>query len=114
MGAFPYFARPIVDTAERAGIRLSMHPNDPPVANMRGGARIFNHTDGLRRFLEQVPSRASGITFCQGTITEMGVDVLREIRYFGGLGRINLVHFRGVRGTVRATLRCSCTRGTST
>jgi mannonate dehydratase len=97
---FLYFTRPIVEAAERAGIRLSMHPNDPPVANMRGVARIFNHTDGLRRFLELVPSRASGITFCQGTITEMGVDVFREIRYFGGLGRINLVHFRGVRGTV--------------
>jgi mannonate dehydratase len=43
---------------------------------------------------------ANGITFCQGTITEMGVDVLEEIRYFGKLGRINLVHFRAVRGAV--------------
>ncbi len=43
---------------------------------------------------------ASGITFCQGTITEMGVDVLEEIRYFGKRGKIHLVHFRAVRGTV--------------
>ncbi len=97
---FLYFAKPIVEAAEHAGIRLSMHPNDPPVPVMRGVARIFHHTDGLRRFLKEIPSPASGITFCQGTITEMGVDVLKEIGYFGRRGKINLVHFRAVRGTV--------------
>lgn len=97
---FLYFARPICEAAEQAGIRLSMHPNDPPVKTMRGVARIFHHTDGLRRLLKEIPSPANGITFCQGTITEMGVDVLEEIRYFGQLGRINLVHFRAVQGVV--------------
>ena len=97
---FLYFAKPICEAAEQAGIRLSMHPNDPPVKTMRGVARIFNHPDGLRRLLKEIPSRANGITFCQGTITEMGVNVLDEIRYFGKQGRINLVHFRGVRGAV--------------
>ncbi|MBM3800859.1 MAG: TIM barrel protein [Acidimicrobiia bacterium] len=97
---FLYFAKPIVEAAEKANVRLSMHPNDPPVSNMRGVARIFRHTGDLRRFLKEIPSRASGITFCQGTITEMGVDVLQEIRYFGKLNKIFLVHFRAVRGTV--------------
>ena len=97
---FLYFARPIVAAAEQANLRLSMHPNDPPVADMRGVARIFHHTDGLRRFLKEIPSPASGITFCQGTITEMGVDVLKEIQHFASRSKINLVHFRAVRGTV--------------
>jgi mannonate dehydratase len=97
---FLYFARPIVAAAEKAGIRLTMHPNDPPVPVMRGVARIFHHTDGLRRFLKEIPSKASGITFCQGTIAEMGVNVLDEIRAFGREGKIFLVHFRAVRGTV--------------
>lgn len=97
---FLYFARPIIACAEKAKIRLTMHPNDPPVPVMRGVARIFHHTDGLRRFLKEIPSQASGITFCQGTIAEMGVDVLEEIRYFGKLGKIFLVHFRAVRGKV--------------
>jgi mannonate dehydratase len=95
------FARPIVAAAEKANVRLTMHPNDPPVAVMRGVARIFHHTDGLRRFLAELPSRHSGITFCQGTISEMaGVNVLDEIRHFGRLGKIFLVHFRAVRGKV--------------
>ncbi len=97
---FLYFARPIVEAAEKANVRLTMHPNDPPVPVMRGVARIFHHTDGLRRFLKEIPSKASGITFCQGTIAEMGVNVLEEIRYFGRLQKIFLVHFRAVRGTV--------------
>jgi mannonate dehydratase len=77
-----------------------MHPNDPPVPTMRGVARIFHHPDGLRRFLKEVPSKASGVTFCMGTIAEMGVDVLQEVRHFGGQGKIFLVHFRAVRGAV--------------
>jgi mannonate dehydratase len=97
---FLYFARPVVAAAEKAGVRLTMHPNDPPVPVMRGVARIFHHPDGLRRFLKEVPSKFSGVTFCQGTIAEMGVNVLEEIRHFGGLGQIFLVHFRAVRGKV--------------
>jgi mannonate dehydratase len=97
---FLYFAKPIVEAAEKAGVRLTMHPNDPPVPVMRGVARIFHHPDGLRRFLKEVPSKASGITFCQGTIHEMGVNVLDEIRRFGEQGKIFLVHFRAVRGKV--------------
>jgi mannonate dehydratase len=98
---FLTFARPIVAAAEKANVRLTMHPNDPPVPVMRGVARIFHHTDGLRRFLEEVRSTHSGITFCQGTISEMaGVNVLDEIRHFGRRGKIFLVHFRAVRGKV--------------
>jgi mannonate dehydratase len=97
---FLYFARTIIAAAEKAGVRLSMHPNDPPVPVMRGVARIFHRPDGLRRFLKEVPSKASGITFCMGTIAEMGVDVLQEVRHFGGQGKIFLVHFRAVRGAV--------------
>jgi mannonate dehydratase len=97
---FLYFAKPIVAAAEKAGVRLTMHPNDPPVPFMRGVARIFHHPDGLRRFLREVPSKHSGITFCQGTIAEMGVNVLDEIRSFGKAGKIFLVHFRFVQGTV--------------
>lgn len=98
---FLHFARPIVTAAEKANVRLTMHPNDPPVPLMRGVARIFHHPGGLRRFLKEVPSRHSGITFCQGTISEMaGVNVLDEIRHFTSQGKIFLVHFRAVRGKV--------------
>lgn len=97
---FLYFAKPIIAAAEKANVRLTMHPNDPPVPVMRGVARIFHHPDGLRRFLKEIPSKNSGVTFCMGTIAEMGVDVLEEIRHFGKQGKIFLVHCRAVRGKV--------------
>ncbi len=95
-----YFAKPVVSAAQDAGVKLSVHPNDPPVPMMRGSARIFHHPGQLRRFFKEIRSAANGVTFCQGTIAEMGVNVLAEIRNFGGAGRIHLVHIRGVRGTL--------------
>jgi len=95
-----YFAKPVIAAAEKAGVRLSIHPSDPPVANMRGVARLFYHPDTFARFLREFPSPASGITFCQGTFTEMGADVLEEIRRFGRMQKIFLVHMRGVKGKV--------------
>jgi mannonate dehydratase len=95
-----YFCRPVADAAEKAGVLLSMHPNDPPVPTMRGVARVLYSADAMRRFLKEVPNANSGITLCQGTFTEMGVDVFQEIRYFATRKRLNLVHFRAVRGTV--------------
>lgn len=95
-----YFARPVVETAQAVGLRLSMHPNDPPVPVMRGVARIFSSPAGLHRFHRELPAEANGLTFCQGTFAEMGVDVAEQIATFGP--RIRLVHLRAVTGRVPA------------
>ncbi len=97
---FLYFGKPIVDPAQKAGVRLSIHPHDPPVPVMRGVARVLSTPEGYLRLFKEIPSPFNGMTFCQGVFTEMGVDVLAEARRFGRMGRINLVHFRGVRGKV--------------
>ena len=95
-----YFAKAIVPFAEEAGVKLSLHPKDPPVKSMRGVDRLLTNTDEIEDFLDAVDSPANGFTFCQGTVTEMGVDVIDAIRRIGGRGRIHHVHFRGVRGSV--------------
>ncbi len=95
-----YFCRPVAEAAEKAGVLLSMHPNDPPVPVMRGVARPLCSPEAMRRFLREVPNANSGITFCQGTFTEMGANVLEEIKWFATRKRMNLVHFRAVRGRV--------------
>jgi mannonate dehydratase len=97
---FRYFAKPVLEEAGRAGVRMTMHPTDPPVPSMRGVAHIFHHPDNFRRMLAEFPTAACGVTFCQGTITEMGVDVAAEIRHFGGRNRLYHVHFRNVKGKV--------------
>lgn len=95
-----YFAKPIIEAAEKAGIKMSCHPNDPPVPDMRGCARIQTSIEGVQRLLDEIPSPANGITFCQGTYTEMGVNVIDAIRHFGKQMKIFHVHLRAVRGKV--------------
>ncbi len=64
--------------AEEAGVKLSCHPNDPPVASIRGCARILVTIEDLERFLDEIPSPANGITFCQGTITILPLWAIRK------------------------------------
>ena len=95
-----YFTNGVMDAAESAGVKMSLHPKDPPVKAMRGVGRILTSTEDIEAFLDAVPSPANGFTFCQGTVTEMGVDVIDAIRRIGGRDRIHHVHFRAVRGSV--------------
>jgi len=94
------FAKPVCGVAEEVGVKMSLHPKDPPVKSMRGIDRILTDTDAIEEFLDAVDSPANGFTFCQGTVTEMGVDVIDAIRRIGGRNKIHHVHFRAVKGKV--------------
>jgi mannonate dehydratase len=94
-----WFLERIIPVAEESGVRLAMHPDDPPLPSVRGIDRILGSLDGFRRLLELNASEANGITLCQGNFTLMTPDVPAAIREFGGVGRIHFVHFRDVRGT---------------
>ena len=61
---------------------------------------MFRSHAALKRLTEIVPSDSNGLTFCQGTISEMPENVLDAIRYFGSRNKICNVHFRNVSGTV--------------
>ena len=83
-------------------MRLALHPDDPPIPEaMAGAARIVSTLDQYRRIFDLAPSHANAMLFCQGCVTEMGVDVLQAIRDIGALGKIVYVHFRNVKGTPR-------------
>lgn len=94
-----YFLRKVVPVAEEASVKLALHPDDPPISPIRGISRIIRTPDALEEAMKLVPSEYNGITFCQGTIAEMGVDIPETIRRFGELGVIHFAHFRDVRGT---------------
>ncbi|MEQ9379843.1 MAG: mannonate dehydratase [Pirellulales bacterium] len=87
----------IVPVAEEAGVILAMHPDDPPLPEFLGKARIMNCVENFERLVEMVPSPANAICFCQGTFAEMGVDIPSTIRRLGK--HIRYVHFRDIRGT---------------
>jgi mannonate dehydratase len=99
-GRLTEFTSAVLPAAEEAGVALSLHPKDPPVKRMRGVHRLLTNAEQIEEFVDKIDSPANGFTFCQGTVTEMGVDVPDAIRRIGGRGKIHHVHFRGVRGSV--------------
>ena len=94
-----YFLERIVPVAEQAGVRLAMHPDDPPLSPIRGVPRIMSSIEAFERLLELVRSPANAITLCQGNFALMSPDVPGAIRHLGSEGDIAFVHFRDVRGT---------------
>ncbi|MGW4767277.1 mannonate dehydratase [Nocardia sp. NPDC004278] len=97
--ALGYFLDAVIPVAEEAGVRLGMHPDDPPRPMGRNVPHIMRSPEAFRRLLSLHPSTSNGITFCQGNFALMDVDLPTLIREFGGLDRISFVHFRDVRGT---------------
>jgi mannonate dehydratase len=92
-----YFLKAVVPVAEQAGVRLALHPNDPPVALSRGSEQIMGTVDGWKRLIGIVNSPANGITFDCGVTRELGDDPVAVCRYFATRDRINHMHFRNVR-----------------
>jgi mannonate dehydratase len=93
-----YFLEAVLPVAEEVGVRMAVHPNDPSPPVSRGAAQVLVGFEGMKRVVDLVQSPASGITFCQGTFSEWGVDAAEAIRYFGQRDRINHVHYRNPRG----------------
>jgi mannonate dehydratase len=91
-----YFLQHLIPVAEDAGVILAMHPDDPPLDELLGRARIMNSVENFERLVALLPSPCNAICFCQGTFAEMNVDIPTAIRRLGK--HIRYVHFRDVRG----------------
>ena len=91
-----YFLKKVLPVAEKANVKLSMHPDDPPLSPIRGVGRIMRSVDNYQRLIDFVPSPMNTITMCQGNFTLMTKDLPSVIRQFSK--KISFVHFRDVRG----------------
>ncbi len=92
------FLKDVIPVAESAGVKLAMHPDDPPLPSIRGISRIMNSVSSFERLLDIDPSNVNGITLCQGNFTLMTNDLPTAIRHLGKSGKIFFVHFRDVKG----------------
>lgn len=97
-----YFLKELVPAAEEANVRLALHPDDPPLPELRQTARLVYKPELYQRVLDLVPSHANACEFCQGTISEMvgEMDVYDAIEAYAGQQKIAYVHFRNVKGKV--------------
>jgi mannonate dehydratase len=92
-----YFLKAVIPVAEESGVRMALHPNDPPAPLSRGSGQIMGTVEGWKRLIDIVDSPANGITFDCGVTREMGHDPVEVCRYFGSRDRINHVHYRNVK-----------------
>ena len=93
-----YFLKAVVPEAEKIGMKLAMHPDDPQVDSIKGISRIMTTVPNFQRMLDIIKSPSNGITMCQGNFSLMGVDIPTVVKDFGKQGVIHFVHFRNVRG----------------
>jgi mannonate dehydratase len=102
------FIKAVIPVAEEAGVKLALHPDDPPVPTLGGVARIFSSFEGFKRGSEVIDSPSWGLNFCMGCWSEMGghQNVIRGIRHFGSRGKIFYGHFRDVQGTAERFAEC--------
>ena len=91
-----YFLKAVVPEAEKIGMYLSLHPDDPQVHSIQGIPRIMNTVENFDRMLKLVDNPYSGLTMCQGNFALMGTDIPALIRRWGKAGKISFVHFRNV------------------
>jgi mannonate dehydratase len=89
-----YFLKAVIPTAEKANVRLALHPNDPPFPMSRGSEQIMATLAGWKHLIEIVDSPANGITYDCGVTKELGEDPVEVCRYFGSRDRINHMHYR--------------------
>jgi mannonate dehydratase len=107
---YEYFIKAVLPVAEDEGIRLALHPDDPPVPMLGGVARLFCQPSGFKHAYKLAAgSKAWSLDLCLGCCSEMTggkADVIEMIEYFAPKGAIAYIHFRDVQGTVPNFTEC--------
>jgi mannonate dehydratase len=95
------FLEEVVPVAEQSGVKLAAHPDDPPMATMRGQPRLVYQPHMYRRLLDLQPSPSNALEMCLGTIAEMTEGSVYEAAdEYSREGKIAYIHFRNVIGKV--------------
>ncbi|MEO6908496.1 MAG: mannonate dehydratase, partial [Abditibacteriaceae bacterium] len=92
------FIHEIAPVAQKAGVQLALHPDDPPIPRLLGADQIMHAPAAFTRLFEIEPNPANGMCLCTGTFGAAGEDIPTLIEQFGS--RIHYVHFRNMVGQV--------------
>ncbi len=91
-----YFLRAVVPVCEELGVRMAIHPDDPPWP-IYGLPRIVTGAENLERLLALVDSPANALTLCTGSLgSNPDNDMPAILRHFSSRKRIAFVHFRNI------------------
>lgn len=107
---YRYFIDAILPVAEEEGLRLALHPDDPPVPMLGGVARLFYKPENFRKAYEMAnQSTAWALDLCLGCCSEMfggASNVAEMIDFFAPRGALAYIHFRDVQGSVPNFTEC--------
>lgn len=99
---FAYMIRQVAPVAEEAGVRIGIHPDDPPVYALGGIPRcMFGTFEGYKKAMEIANSPNIGVCLCigcwlEGGVQGMGNSVVDAIKHFASKNQLFKVHFRNV------------------
>lgn len=92
-----YFIQKIIPVAEQAGVKMAIHPDDPPW-NIFGIPRIITNESNLDRFLALYDSEANGITLCSGSLgCSRENDFVKLVKKYTLKNRVPFAHLRNVK-----------------
>lgn len=93
------FLDAILPVAEEAGVKMALHPDDPPTPTMRGQPRLVYQPHLYQRVLQRRPSPANALEFCLGSLAEMTEgDIYDAVEQYSREGKLAYVHFRNITG----------------
>jgi len=101
---YHYFLEQVLPVAESEGIKLALHPNDPPIPTIGGVPRLFRSREAFDRAFELVPSSTHGCQFCLGNWAAMGEDIPEVIDHYARANKLFYVHFQTISNALPAPL----------
>jgi mannonate dehydratase len=95
------FLDEVLPVAEKAGVRLALHPDDPPMPTIRGQPRLVYQPRMYQRVIDMNPSPANALEFCVGSLAEMTEgNIYDVVDHYSSQHRIGYLHLRNVRDKV--------------
>lgn len=93
---YHYFLEHIIPVVESIGLKMALHPTDPPVPEIGGVPRLFRSREAFDKAFSLVPSKYHGCEFCLGNWAAMGEDIMEVIAHYARQDKIFYVHFQTI------------------
>ena len=107
------FLKEVIPVAEQSGVRVAVHPDDPPMPTMRHQPRLVYQPHMYQTLIDLAPSDSNALELCVGTLAEMTEgDVYKAVDQYSKQGKIAYIHLRNIVGKCPTIEKPSSMRAT--